>query len=118
MPSMSDGVIVCVPVGPDGEVAHGWGRAPAVATATVSDGEVRDWQVHEVRWDEAHDSGTEGSHHARIARFLQDGKVQHVVAGHMGEPMQRMLSSMHLGVTLGASGDARTAVLSAVSQQH
>lgn len=114
---MSDDVIVCVPVTIDGQIAAGWGRAPAVAVATVSGGTIGDWAVHDVRWDEAHDTGTEGSHHARIARFLRDQQVQRVVAGHMGEPMVRMLGSMHVDVTLEAAGDARAAVLAAVPGQ-
>lgn len=114
---MSDPVIVCVPVTADGQVAAGWGRAPAVAVATVSGGAIDGWRVHDVRWDEAHDAGTEGSHHARIARFLREQEVQRVVAGHMGEPMVRMLGSMRVAVTLEAAGDARAAVLAAVPAQ-
>jgi len=107
-------VIIAIPVDAADQVAHGWGRAPRVAIATVSDGAVTDWQVHDVGWDVAHDEGTEGSHHARIVRFLKDNAVEMVVAEHMGDGMVRTLGSMHLPVVLGAAGDARASVLAAL----
>jgi predicted Fe-Mo cluster-binding NifX family protein len=107
-------VIIAIPVDADDQVAHGWGRASRVAVATTTDGAITDWQVHDVGWDVAHDEGTEGSHHARIARFLIDNGIQTVVAEHMGDGMVRMLASMHLPVVLGAAGDARACVISAL----
>ena len=107
-------MIIAIPVDATDQVAHGWGRAPRVAIATVSDGVVTDWQVHDVGWDVAHDEGTEGSHHARVVRFLKDNAVEMVVAEHMGDGMVRTLGSMHLPVVLGAAGDARASVLSAL----
>jgi predicted Fe-Mo cluster-binding NifX family protein len=107
-------VIIAIPVDATDQVAHGWGRAPAIALATVADGAVTGWQVHDVRWDVAHDEGTEGSHHARVVRFLKDNAVEMVVAEHMGDGMVRMLASMHLPTVLGAAGDARASVLAAV----
>ncbi len=106
---------VCVPVGEDGQVGHGWGRAHRVAVADVGGGEVTGWQEYEVAWDQLHDQGTEGSHHARIARFLIEQRIDTVVAGHMGPPMHVMLQKMGLHVLLGASGDARAAVAEADS---
>jgi predicted Fe-Mo cluster-binding NifX family protein len=85
-----------------------------MALARVDGGRLVEWTEHDVRWGDQHDSGTEGSHHARIARFLIDNHVDTVVAGHMGPPMVRMLGTMGLQVHLGASGDARDAVLTAV----
>lgn len=108
-------MIVAIPVDADGQVAHGWGRAPKVAVARTVDGAIVDWQVHDVGWDVAHDTGTEGSHHARIARFLRENGVETVVAGHMGDGMVRMLSSMRVPVVLGAQGDARARVLEAMA---
>ncbi len=104
-------MIVCVPVGADGQVGHSWGKAPRVAVAQVSDGRVAGWEEFEVGWDRLHDEGTEGGHHARIATFLMDHGVERVVAGHMGPPMQQMLGRMGLQVRLGVSGEARAAVL-------
>lgn len=106
-------MIIAIPVDAEDQVAHGWGRAAHVAVASVSDAAVTDWQVHDVGWDTAHDEGTEGSHHARIARFLIDNHVETVVAEHMGDGMVRMLGSMRIPVVLGAAGDARAAVLAA-----
>ncbi len=103
-------MIVCVPVTPDGRVDSNWGRAPRVAVAQVQDGRITAWDEHAVAWDALHDVGTEGGHHARVARFLKEQGVEVVVAGHMGPPMRQMLSTMRILARLGAHGDARTAV--------
>lgn len=76
-------MILCVPVADDGSVAPGEGRARRIAVATTADGEITDWRELEVGWDTRHDEGTEGAHHARVARFLIDHKVVVVVAEHM-----------------------------------
>jgi predicted Fe-Mo cluster-binding NifX family protein len=106
-------MIVCVPVTTDGQVDPRWGRAARVAVAEVASGEIASWQEMEVGWDTLHDQGTEGGHHARVARFLLDNGVQAVVAGHMGAPMSLMLQRMQVIVHVGAGGDAREAVLAA-----
>jgi len=108
-------MIVCVPVGGDGAVDPRWGRAARVALATVEDGGISDWHEVEVEWDVLHDTGGEGAHHARVARFLRGNHVDVVVAEHMGGGMARMLDTMGVTVRLGAAGDARVAVLSALS---
>ncbi|HZL03543.1 MAG TPA: NifB/NifX family molybdenum-iron cluster-binding protein [Cellulomonas sp.] len=107
-------MIVCIPVTEDGRAGGGWGRAHRVALATASAGTITDWQEVEVGWDTAHNEGTEGSHHARIARFLIDHHVDAVVTGHMGPPMARMLHTMGIRTSLDADGDARAAVLAAL----
>lgn len=106
-------MIVAIPVTDDGRTGGGWGRAPRVALATVADGVIADWQVHDVAWDVLHDTGTEGSHHARVARFLIEHQVSDVVVAHLGPGMQRMLAGMHITVHTAADPDARTAVLGA-----
>jgi len=108
-------VIVCVPVTATGEIDPRWGRAARVAVVEVRDGDLIRWEEVEVAWDELHDAGTEGGHHARVARFLQDQRVEVVVAHHMGGPMVQMLDRMGLEVRLGASGDAGRAVLFATA---
>ena len=104
-------MIVCVPVSVDGSVGQGWGRAGRVAVAEVGPQGVSSWQEFQVDWDQLHEVSTEGSHHARIARFLMEHGVQMVVAGHMGPGMQNMLDRMGIVFRLGAQGDPRQAVL-------
>src|ERR1035441_4946183 len=81
---------VCVPITADGQVDPRWGRADRVAVADVADGEIRDWQEFTVAWGTLHDQGTEGAHHARVARSLQDNQVQAIAVGHVGPGMQRI----------------------------
>jgi predicted Fe-Mo cluster-binding NifX family protein len=107
-------MILCIPVTPDGLTAPGWGRTHRVAVATASGSDVSEWQEFDVDWDTLHDEGTEGAHHARVARFLIEHHIDVVVAEHMGPGMTRMLTTMGIHVSLGADGDARAAVLAAV----
>jgi predicted Fe-Mo cluster-binding NifX family protein len=104
---------VCVPITADGQVDPRWGRADRVALAEVTDGEIRDWQEFMVGWGTLHGQGTEGAHHARVARFLQDNQVQVIAVHHVGPGMQRMLSSMAIRVVAGLGGDARSAARAA-----
>jgi predicted Fe-Mo cluster-binding NifX family protein len=106
-------MVICVPLLSDGQVDPRWGRAAVVAIARVEDGTVAAWQEFDVRWDELHDHGTEGGHHARVARFLREHGVQTVVAEHMGPEMVTMLGRMGLTIRLGAGGDARQAAIAA-----
>ena len=108
-------MIVCVPVNGDGTIDPRWGRADRLALAEVLAGDVVRWQEVQVLWSELHDQGTEGSHHARVVRFLRDNDVEVVVAGHMGEAMVQTLGKMGLRVHLGAAGDARSAVQTATA---
>ena len=103
-------MIVCVPVNGAGVIDPRWGRADRLAIAEVDDRQIVAWQEFDVGWDRLHDEGTEGSHHARVARVVTEHGVQAVVAAHMGDPMVRMLEKLGLAVHLGASGDARKAV--------
>ena len=109
------GMVVCVNLAPDGQVGQGWGRANRVAVAEVEAGKIVRWDEIEVGWDRLHDEATEGSHHARIARFLMDHQVSQVGSGHMGPGMQQMLARMGLTVRIGAAGDARQVVLNGVN---
>lgn len=103
-------MIVCVNIAPDGQVGQGWGRANRVAVAEIQGGRVVRWEEIEVGWDRLHDEDAEGSHHARIARFLTEHGVREVVSGHMGPGMQQMLARMGLKVRLGVTGAARQVV--------
>ncbi|MCY0897443.1 MAG: hypothetical protein OWU33_00670 [Firmicutes bacterium] len=105
-------MVVAIAVTDNEDVGGGWGRARNVAIATVDpNGEIRSWEVHAVHWDELHDSGGEGQHHARIARFLLDHQVQRVIAGHMGPGMVHMLEKMNIDVVVDVHGSAREAAL-------
>jgi predicted Fe-Mo cluster-binding NifX family protein len=108
-------MVVCVPLTPTGEIDR-WGRARTVAVARVESGAISDWQEFDVGWDRAHDEGTEGAHHARVARFVRDHGVETVVARRMGREMLHMLDKLGIVVRLGATGDARQAVLAARRQ--
>lgn len=102
---------ICIPVTPDGRIDPRWGRAQRLAIASVNAGRVDGWEEFDVGWGTLHDEGPEGTHHARVARFLQEHGVELVVADHMGPGMAQMLAKMGIAVRLGASGPARDAVL-------
>ena len=106
-------MIICAPVTEDGNIDPRWGRADWIAIADVVDGEILNWREIEVSWSTLHDEGTDGSHHARVVRFLKDQKIESIVANHMGDGMTRMLETMGIPVHLGASGDARAAIKAA-----
>lgn len=109
-------MVVCLPVTAEGLIDPRWGKAQRVVVASVGGDGVGAWQEYEVGWDVLHDAGTEGSHHARIARFVLDHGVEAVVAGHMGPPMVNMLQRMGVKVTLEAAGSARAAATLAVGR--
>jgi predicted Fe-Mo cluster-binding NifX family protein len=75
--------------------------------------QIPDGQVFTVAWGTLHDQGTEGAHHARVARFLRDNQVEAVAVCHVGSGMQRMLDSMAIRVVTGPGGDAHSAALAA-----
>ena len=104
---------VCVPVTADGQVDPRWGRAETVAVAEVSGGAITSWQEHQVGWGSLHDQGTEGSHHARIARFLRDNQIETIAVNHVGAGMERMLGTMGIRIAGGLGGDARAAAQAA-----
>jgi predicted Fe-Mo cluster-binding NifX family protein len=106
-------MIVCLAVTQEGFVDPRWGRAEKVAIAKISGNGIESWQEFDVGWGRLHDSGTEGGHHARVARFLRQNKVAAVVANHMGAGMEHMLVKMGIEVRLGAAGSAMDAVLGA-----
>ena len=90
-----------------------WGRAERVAVSEVSANGIESWREFDVGWDRLHDSGTEGGHHARVARFLREHAVEAVAANHMGPDMENMLIKMGIEVRLGAAGRARDVALAA-----
>ena len=111
-------MIACVPIGSASAIDPRWGRADRLAIAEVLDGQIISWQEFDVGWSRLHDEGAEGSHHARVVRFLLEHRVQAVVAGHMGDAMVHMLEKLGVQVRLGASGDARVAVRATITSHE
>ncbi|HET8569834.1 MAG TPA: NifB/NifX family molybdenum-iron cluster-binding protein [Candidatus Limnocylindria bacterium] len=107
-------MIVCLPVTADGLLGPRWGRADRVAVADVAPDGIRSWAEHDVGWGALHDAGAEGQHHARIARFLREHRVEAVVAQHVGGGMEQMLRSMGIPLRLAPAGDAKGAALVAL----
>jgi predicted Fe-Mo cluster-binding NifX family protein len=108
-------MIVCVAVDKDGSVGPRWGRADRVAVASVTGSGIESWDEFDVGWNELHDAGPEGQHHARVARFLQDHGVEAVVAYHVGLGMQQMLGKMGIAMKTTSATRASEAALSAVA---
>ena len=110
---------IAVPIIHDGTahplIDHRWGRANWIAIADVEDGQISNWQEIEVSWDKLHDEGTDGSHHARISKFLTANGITMVVADHIGEGMLRMLETMKIKIALESSGSAKEAVKTAIT---
>lgn len=111
-------MIVATPVGSAGESAAAWGRAHWIAVADVREGAIASWQVHEVAWDESHDEGTHGSHHARIVGFVKEHGIAAVVVDHMGPGMVRVMNSMGIPLLPATPGDAQASVLAAVANAN
>ena len=105
--SPTNSFTACVTLLPDGTIGGGWGRASTVAIAKVVNGVVTDYRVEDVGWGALHDTGTEGSHHARIVRFLNENGATVVATGHMGDGMQNTLGKMGVKVYLEVSGEAK-----------
>ena len=103
---------VCVPVTADGQVDPRWGRADRVAVAEVAGGEVRDWQEYTVAWGTLHDQGTEGAHHARVARFLRDNRSRRSALTMWGLACSACSVRWRSGSSP-LSGDARSAARAA-----
>lgn len=106
---------VCVPVTNQGGVDPRWGRAERLALAEVKNSSVISWEEFDVNWGVDHEIASEARHHAHVARFIHDHKVEVVVADHMGPGMLTMLERMGVRVVLGVGGDAHTAVVLASS---
>ena len=85
---------ILVALGADGSVSGGLGRAPRVAVCEASADAVISWEETSVGWDATHDTVPHGTQHGTILRFLVDGRVEAVLAGHAGAPMQEQLKKL------------------------
>jgi VIT1/CCC1 family predicted Fe2+/Mn2+ transporter/predicted Fe-Mo cluster-binding NifX family protein len=101
-------------VAPDGQI-EGWGRARRVAVAEADASGIRSWEEFDVHWDQLRETGTEGEHHARVARFLREHGAETVLAKAVGPDMLEMLERIGVTVRLMPAGDARQAVLDLTS---
>lgn len=100
---------IAIPIDADGNVDPRWGRARYVAIAETDPlHRLAGFSTHLVRWDELHDAGTHGAHHARIVRFLREQEADAVAAAHLGPGIARSIDKMGLVVLTGAAGDARS----------
>jgi predicted Fe-Mo cluster-binding NifX family protein len=106
---------IATPVTATGQSAAAWGKAHWIGVATVADGAVSAWEVHEVAWDVSHDEGTHGSHHARIVRFLKEHDIAVVVVDHMGPGMVQVMQTMQIPVLPATPGDAKVSILAALT---
>ena len=106
-------MLTCVAVTDEGLVDPRWGRTERVAVAEVEGGTIVGWEEFAVSWGTLRQSGSERAHHATVARFLRQHRIELVVARHMGEDMRKMITKMGITVRLGATGEARQAVATA-----
>ena len=100
---------------PQGTVTGGLGRAQLVAVAHVRDGVVEQWAEHHVGWGDLHGTGPEGTHHARIVRFVREHGVECVVTSGLGEGMRTTMAKLGVTVRTDLTGDARDAALVAAT---
>jgi predicted Fe-Mo cluster-binding NifX family protein len=106
-------MLTCVAVTDEGLVDPRWGRTERVAIADGEGDTIVGWEEFAVSWGTLRQSGSERAHHARVARFLRQHRIEIVVARHMGEDMRNMITRMGITVRLGATGEARQAVATA-----
>lgn len=96
MNDLNQPTIVTLPVSAQGTLGSHFGRAAQMGVAKVVDGQLSDWQIHDVRWDISHDELEHGKHHANIVRFMKDHNVDRVAFGHMGNGMLNTLNKLGL----------------------
>jgi predicted Fe-Mo cluster-binding NifX family protein len=110
-------MIIGVTTTPHGTVGGGLGRAQTVAVADVRDGAVSSWTEVAVGWSDLHGIGPEGTHHARIVRFVREHAVECVVTSGLGEGMRTTMGKLGVVVRTDLTGDARTAAVAAATTE-
>jgi predicted Fe-Mo cluster-binding NifX family protein len=108
-------MIVGVTTAPDGTVGGGLGRAQTMAVTEVRDGVAISWTEHHVGWGDLHGTGPEGTHHARIVRFVREHALETVVTSGLGDGMRNTMGKLGVVVRTDLSGDARAAAVAAAT---
>ncbi len=108
-------MIVGVTTAPDGTVGGGLGRAQTMAVTEVRDGVATSWTEHHVGWGDLHGTGPEGTHHARIVRFVREHALETVVTSGLGDGMRNTMGKLGVVVRTDLSGDARAAAVAAAT---
>lgn len=108
-------MIIAIPVTEDGQIDPRWGKAREVAIAEMTGTDIASWTEHSVGWDDLHDQGAHGTHHARIVRFLRDNGVEAVVINHCGASMMNTMQKMGLIIVDGAAGPAKDMAVAAAA---
>lgn len=108
-------MIVAVTTTPQGTVGGGLGRAQSIAVAEVRHGAVASWAEVHVGWGDLHGSEPEGTHHARIVRFVREHALEAVVTSGLGEGMRTTMGKLGVVVRTDLSGDARAAAVTAAT---
>lgn len=106
-------MIVGVTTTPDGAVGGGLGRAQTMAVADVRDGEIAAWTEVAVGWGDLHGSEPEGTHHARIVRFVREHGLECVVTSGLGDGMRTTMAKLGVVVRTDLVGEARAAARTA-----
>ncbi len=73
------------------------------------------WAEFAVGWGDLHDTGAEGTHHARIVRFMREHAVESVVTSGLGEGMRTTMGKLGVVVRTELRGDARAAAVLAAT---
>ncbi|MGC8647831.1 MAG: NifB/NifX family molybdenum-iron cluster-binding protein [Candidatus Micrarchaeia archaeon] len=79
----------------------GIGRAPRVAIIHEKDGKVEKIEEIDVGWDKAHETEQEGLHHATVAKFIMQHKVNEIIASGAGPDMRKMLERLGMKIRIG-----------------
>ena len=108
-------MIVGVTTTPQGTVGGGLGRAQTMAVADVRDGVIASWAEVHVGWGDLHGTGPEGTHHARIVRFVREHALERVVTSGLGDSMRTTMGKLGVVVRTDLRGDARDAAVTAAT---
>ncbi|MGC8670175.1 MAG: NifB/NifX family molybdenum-iron cluster-binding protein [Candidatus Micrarchaeia archaeon] len=78
----------------------GLGRAPRVEIIYIKNDKVEKINEIDVKWDESHEKEQEGLHHAAVAKFIMNNKINEVITAGAGPDMHRMLERLGVKIKL------------------